>query len=252
MEFIPPWNAVFYIVLVLVPLFSFLARAEGLFCFAGGPQRANSDTERYRTGYPDKPDNPEADLNYRFYMGRMLLPGHSVDIDDIHTTWFGDWERLERQHDYIQWLFPIRELSMFNSRSQELQLHEAQRIKENPEARARVLRSYEMMLDFYGMQLMDASTGEVARHARYRWCYENLNYSAHNSLRITRILKSLGELGLEHYKKPFVMHVLREIYEHGELVRTKSSCAHYWAAVLRSDDELEEVQNYIRGREKEC
>ena len=32
-----------------------------------------------------------------------------LKVDELHTQWWGDYETLEREHGYIQWLFPIRE-----------------------------------------------------------------------------------------------------------------------------------------------
>ena len=52
-----------------------------------------------------------------------------------------------------------------------------------------------MMLHFYGMRLVDSATGKVARAEHYRGRYAHLNRSFHNYLRITRILKCLGECG---------------------------------------------------------
>jgi hypothetical protein len=69
-------------------------------------------------------------------------------IDTIHEPaelggWFGDFELLEQHHGYIQWLFPIRENGM-NMRAQELQLHEAVAIRNDPKCRARVVKSYQV------------------------------------------------------------------------------------------------------------
>ena len=231
---------------IFVPLAAHFVNRVTPLCESSMFGRADADTQRYRDGYPGKRDDPEADLNYRFYSGQMKMPGYPDYIDDIHGKWFGDWDRLESAHDYIQWLFPIRELSMFNSRTQELQLHEAQRIRENPQLQDRVRKSYKLMLHFYGMEMKDEATGELQRHADYSDPYENLNYSMHNHLRITRILKHLGEVGLEHYKKPFILHVLTEVYENGELAQCKNSCLNYWAAVLRNAPDLTEIEAYVR------
>jgi hypothetical protein len=56
-----------------------------------------------------------------------------------------------------------------------------------------------MMLDFYGFTL-DQATGAVARSAAHAPRFRNLLAHSHNNLRITRILKALGEYGLERYK----------------------------------------------------
>lgn len=87
------------------------------------------------------------------------LPGDF--IDKIHDKWFGDYGHLEWHHGYIQWIFPIRE-SGVNYEATQLQLHELKAIRADPVARARVIRSYEMMLDFYGMTLVNRETGTCA------------------------------------------------------------------------------------------
>lgn len=61
---------------------------------------------------------------------------------------------------------------------------------------ARVLQSYRLMLDFYGMELVSEATGEVRRGRNWEAQYANLNAYSHNYLRITRILKFLGEVGV--------------------------------------------------------
>eukprot|EP00667_Euglena_gracilis_P019981 EG_transcript_21510 len=214
-------------------------------------RRAAMDTKLYRDGYPGKEDDPEANLNLKFHKGKMKLPGYPFTIDQIHKKWKGDYYQLEMAHDFIQWLFPIRESSMFNYDSQELQLHEAKAIAETPACLERVRRSYEMMLDFYGMQLVNSETGEVRRSDGYRPQYDNLDASGHNLLRITRILKCLGEVGLERYKKPFVLHVLKEIYENDELTSTEGSCLDYWVGLLRNEKDRQEVHQYLEQRQKD-
>ena len=114
-----------------------------------------------------------------------------------------------------RWLFPIREDGL-NACAQMLFLHEAAAIQADPEAQRRLIVSYKLMLDFYGMQLVDEQLGVVARAVNYRSRYAHLNRSFHNYLRVTRILKCLGELGREELKLGFLLHVVRELVE-GEL-----------------------------------
>lgn len=111
---------------------------------------------------------------------------------------------------------------------------------------SRVIRSYELMLDFYGMQL-DRATGKVSRSKSFRKRYDNLNACFHNYLRITRILKCLGEMGLERYKLPFLVHVGTEILVHSELENAKDSLLRYWAPTLRDQKEREDFQKRIDG-----
>jgi len=77
--------------------------------------------------------------------------------------------------------FPIREYGM-NYASQPLQLHEIDSMKADSHIIDRILASYQLMLDFYGMQLLSSDTGLLVRslppknHApRYRNLVRELN-----------------------------------------------------------------------------
>lgn len=196
---------------------------------------AAKDTEEYREGYPGKVDDQNATQNLQFYKNLLRSRPNGGLIDDIHRDWFGNYRLLEQHHGYIQWLFPIREHGM-NSDAQVLQLHEAQAIMADDVCKLRVVRSYSLMLDFYGMRLKNNETGEVERADNWRHRYSNLNHSSHNWLRVTRIMKSLGELGFEHYKLPFLLHVAHEVFETRELAPCKTSLLNYWCMVLRNPE----------------
>ena len=68
--------------------------------------------------------------------------------------------------------------------------------------------------------------------------------SYHNYLRITRILKSLGEFDFEHLKAGFVRFVLYEGMVEDTLDNLIDSCVKYWIGVLRNDEEREDVLDY--------
>lgn len=78
-----------------------------------------------------------------------------------------------------------------------------------------------------------------------------MNRSFHNYLRITRILKCLGEVGLEHFKIHFVQHVLKEIYENRELLNCYESCVKYWVPILRKEEEKQATQLLVEKYEAE-
>ena len=94
-------------------------------------------------------------------------------LKNILKNFWGDYGLLERKHDYIQWLFPLRTLGM-NSYSQELQLHELETLKKDELAVYQLLQSYQMMLDFYGMKLKSKDSREVIRAKNYKERYDNL------------------------------------------------------------------------------
>ena len=93
------------------------------------------------------------------------------------------------------------------------------------------------MLDFFGMKLANRDTGKIARSDEHqKQQYRLLNSSFHNYLRITRILKCLGEFDLEHFQAPFCEFVLSEIFENGELKNTLKSCLSYWGKVIKNSE----------------
>jgi hypothetical protein len=117
-------------------------------------------------------------------------------IDNI-ITW--DDQRLEQTHDYIQWLFPLAEPSRFNPDAPLLTQGDRAQFEQRPELRAKMLAALARMAVFYGLSLEKPSENEQATlrfaprpgHARHWIAPGN-----HNFLRITRILTSLGLVGL--------------------------------------------------------
>jgi len=100
----------------------------------------------------------------------------------------------------------------------------------------RIVYSYKLMLDFYGLELVSEQTGEVQRCIKnWRARYRNLNTCFHNNLRITRILTSLGELGFSRYKKALVDHFTEEILENGHLETCARSLFKHWNQTLNID-----------------
>jgi len=202
------------------------------------------DTQRYLDGYPGEPDDKSQCKNIDFYSNKRPSKPDGDTIENIHKKWFGNYGLLESHHGYVQWLFPIREDGL-NHSAQRLQLHEAKAIASDSELQGRVITSYELMLDFYGMKLVSRTEGTITRAENWKVRYAHLNRSFHNYLRITRIIKCLGEIGLEHFKIHFVKHVLQEIYENKELLNCHESCIKYWAAVLRKEEDRNVVEELI-------
>lgn len=211
---------------------------------------ANKDMIQYRSGYPGLKDDPSKTLNLQFYQNKIPSKPNNVTIDEIHQKWFGKYELLENNHTWIQWVFPIRERVVGNH-AQPLQLHEAKAIIEDKEAHARVLKSYELMLDFLGMRLKDAKTGEIERNSNWKKRYNELNVKwNHNFLRITRMLKSLGELGYEHLKYPFVKFILKEIFENKQLCNALDAAENYWLETVKDDQKRAELKNFVENHTK--
>ena len=201
--------------------------------FSACGRSPSSDLEAYRSGYPGQRDDLSLSSNQQFFSGKLRSSPDDVTIDEM-LDWKGDYRRLEFLHGYIQWLFPIRERGV-NWDAQPLQAHEITVMKADPAIVERATRGFEMMLDFYGFAL-DRSSSTISRAPKYENQFYNLNTSGHNYLRITRILKFLGEMGLEPYKIAWLNAFYHEIYETKALRPCQSSFENYWIGTIYDDE----------------
>lgn len=133
-----------------------------------------------------------------FYLGQQP-DSQGRAIEDI---WSWDYQKLESVHNYIQWLFPLREKSRFNSSAPTLNDEVIKAFRTSEELRSRLFKSLKVMLAFYGLECREGENAEIviAKSEKYflkkRQWIEKFN---HNYLRLTRILTSLTELGLKKY-----------------------------------------------------
>lgn len=126
-------------------------------------------------------------------------------------------DELEYCHDYIQTLFPLPEGSPFNYSAPIIDRETFDAFRSRPALRARLRKSFERMLEFYGFRYRLTPTegdglkivpGNNFRQASKNWV-KKFN---HNHLRITRILRSLRVLGLEGVAEDFYQ-TLRKVYD---------------------------------------
>lgn len=100
---------------------------------------------------PQPETNPEpktAHDNLMFFKNETKAePGELIET--IHETWFGQHSLISHHHPLLlHWLFPSR-----RSPYHPLQEHEISAIKDDPVLLKRVRKSFELMLDSFGMQL---------------------------------------------------------------------------------------------------
>lgn len=127
---------------------------------------ANHNSEYSRNGVLDKVTNfRDASPNVRFYRNEIPAYPNQESIDEILTHWYGNYVILEENHNFIQWLFPNRQLGV-NKFSSVLTDEEAQIIRTTPELKEKVLEAFKMMLDFYGMKLNEENQFELAKKLR--------------------------------------------------------------------------------------
>ncbi|KAM8756737.1 opioid growth factor receptor-like [Acanthopagrus schlegelii] len=200
-------------------------------------ESAAKDMQNYRHDYPNMSQHwpgPVSDdkPNLNFYLGWKPSQPDGIYINTFHDEWNGNYYALEHVHTYIQWLFPLQEPGV-NYEASPLTKEEIQGFLNNSTMKENLLKSYTLMLDFYGIKLCDEGTGEVKRAHNWRERFNNLDNHSHNNLRITRILKCLGNLGYAHYQAPLVHFFLEETLVHGQLPNVKESVLNYFVfAVL--------------------
>jgi len=178
----------------------------------------------------------DADPNVAFYRNQTpsLPDGDLVDV--IHDTWKGQYQKLEMHHGYIQWLFPVFENAGMNFESSPLSKPGAAIIRSEPDCCKRVIKSYRLMLGFYGFVLEDERTGRIGRDSNPEDRFDNLNYSGHNWLRVSRILTSLGELGFARYKGELIKALEAEV-KAGTLANAGESLNRFWKPLCTGEDE---------------
>ncbi|XP_030868208.1 opioid growth factor receptor-like protein 1 isoform X2 [Gorilla gorilla gorilla] len=207
---------------------------------------AARDLYKYRHQYPNFKDiRYQNDLsNLRFYKNKIPFKPDGVYIEEVLSKWKGDYEKLEHNHTYIQWLFPLREQGL-NFYAKELTTYEIEEFKKTKEAIRRFLLAYKMMLEFFGIKLTD-KTGNVARAVNWQERFQHLNESQHNYLRITRILKSLGELGYESFKSPLVKFILHEALVENTIPNIKQSALEYFVYTIRDRRERRKLLRFAQ------
>lgn len=129
-----------------------------------------------------------------FYRGGKKN-AHGVTLEEI---WDFSLEKKEAAHNYIQWLFPTKEKSAFNPAAPTLTDRDIEIFRGSEELKSNLQRSFWEMMKFYGFAMTGRGgyfllPSQNFEERRRVW----LTPGNHNFLRLTRMLKSLGMLGLE-------------------------------------------------------
>jgi Opioid growth factor receptor (OGFr) conserved region len=135
-----------------------------------------------------------------------------------------DPSRMEYYHDFIQWMFPIRQPSAYNPGAPTLTDEDVAAFRARPELRANLHRSFVVFLRFLGLAL-DESTSTVCQSADSRARLVVFSMPNHNWLRITRVLHSLKTLGLERECQAFFNYL--------ETLNVPAESFRYWSEAAR-------------------
>ncbi len=108
--------------------------------------------------------------------------------------WAFSDDEMESIHDFIQWMFPLREPSRFNPDAPLVTDADVETFRADPAMRHSLRRSFEKFLAFLGLAF---EGGKVVEGPDFEAKGEVWRYPNHNWLRITRVLASTRMLGLE-------------------------------------------------------
>ena len=141
----------------------------------------------------------------------------------LSDLWDFPDEEMEAIHDFIQWMFPLREPSQFNPHAPLLTDADIAAFQADPRLRANLLRSFERFLAFLGLKYEDGRVAKASDFDRKREVFTQPN---HNWLRITRVLTSTRILGMESASRAFFSS-LKGLRDAGEATITADTFG-YW------------------------
>jgi hypothetical protein len=120
----------------------------------------------------------------------------------LREIWTWNHDRLEHIHDFIQWLFPLREPSLFNDAAPVVTDATIAAFAGDAAMRDALAQSFAMMMDFYGFAIESTPDGGVRIVEGEAFAHRSRNWVTphnHNHLRLTRILASVRMLGLPRH-----------------------------------------------------
>ncbi|EAR85751.1 opioid growth factor receptor (macronuclear) [Tetrahymena thermophila SB210] len=155
-----------------------------------------------------KPKDPYI-LVTEFYLGQYKAPICGADIFEMFN-WKGQYAHLDINHAYFHWLFPHFQGPFGKER--------AILFRQNAVIGKRIIQSYELILDFYGIKLDDEATGQVSRLENYLERYKEtfLRPYTNHEFRVKRMLQFLNVTGYRIYAVQLVKFLEKEVYKFGK------------------------------------
>ena len=128
-----------------------------------------------------------------------FLEGSGTDSQGrrLSDVWQFDNDEIEHTHDFIQWMFPLRDASGSNLIAPTLLASDIEAIQSSVQCRQNLEKSSTWILAFF------ERTEEI------------FQYTNHNHLRVTRIIKSLRLLHSDQLADQFKQAVLAMIQAKG-------------------------------------
>jgi hypothetical protein len=122
-----------------------------------------------------------------------------------------DHNRMEYIHDFIQWMFPLRQPSVHSAHAPVLTDDDVADFHSRPVLRENLRRSFAIFLGFLALVYDDGEVRETDEFPARKRVFEIPN---HNWLRITRVLLCLKTLGLDDEARAFFSY-LENLHDRG-------------------------------------
>ncbi|WWC97092.1 hypothetical protein V866_003970 [Kwoniella sp. B9012] len=221
------------------------------------------DIDLFLSSYAGQSSSSLGDKNYRFYSNRIPCQPDGLKYEEWMKRYENDMIELELNQQvvlistwnssqicgYVQWFFPIRERGV-NPLAQPLTPDEIDKMKVDETIQDRLLRSYKMMLSFYGI---DFNNGKLKLSQDHKERFRNLRDHSHNLLRLTRILKHLSEFPLLQPHAASLVLFFTAVHSEGLLnfeegsVRG-NSLEQWWSNCFRDEGERRAIRSIVRNR----
>ena len=140
-----------------------------------------------------------------------------------------DDDFFEACHDFVQWLFPLNTPSAYHPHAPVLEVAELAKL--SPAARAGTEQAFDRMMRFYGLVYEDERVviGPNWNERMQDWAV----VTSHNSLRLTRVLRSLSMQG-HQVRAQALLDFLRGLFvDHLVSVQRREELAYWKQAVAR-------------------
>lgn len=154
----------------------------------------------------------------------------------LSTIWNWSDDKLESQHDFIQWIFPLVEKSRFNYDAPVLTKRSIKILRSDNEIQANIKVSFDKMFAFYGWKVNETLDGvermtiDVEKDGVNEKKLKPMEWlrHSHNFDRITRIMTSLKFLGRTDLSELFFMALCRTAKGPNARKIIASSFIEYW------------------------
>jgi len=180
-----------------------------------------------------------SEKNVRAFFHRQPEGGTALTINTVLNYSFNE---IERNHQFIQWLFPTDERSRFNPDAPVLTGQEFLALRNDAEIKQGVEDGFERMLDFYGLvrngDQIEIDPKQSEHHRNF------LKNQSHHQLRLTRIMRSLSLLGKQDDATALFQCMQRTVDTMPAGMKAEwSKSVHFWRNALHQPVLVSDISN---------